>query len=421
MPLNQVTSGSTAEISDVNQLIQALEGSNTYIPIHVVTSGSDFVMRLSDSAGGHFFYVQDSASALKFHVDSNGNAKVYNNLTVTGTATPGALQLPVSATPNIVTAGLVGYDSTYKTLVFGDGSNTVKVGPLFDSNFAIESANVTAAATSAMRPYAFSGEAIDGGPNSNSSTLYAYDPDTTGGLLQQWDMADTSEPSSLNIASATGIYDESGLTNAVNGCAIQSVYVNAAEYLYVFQLSGSGSPYTLNVKRYAAGAFSSGTSGAVSLGTAITSTVAAPVMHSAWDGTTIWLYTANYGGGGAQVVPLTYNSLGTTITVGTAWAATPTMVYGIWSNGTYVWLLGHDGSNITNIYKYNATGTLQSTTPYPILVGNGGSKYNTLPAQSNLCKIRNHLVMLYNIDNAGAESSKFGGVQINDYGTGITA
>tara|TARA_Y100000814_G_scaffold117050_1_gene83739 strand:- start:17 stop:451 length:435 start_codon:yes stop_codon:yes gene_type:complete len=144
-------------------------------------------------------------------------------------------------------------------------------------------------------------------------------------------------------------------------------------------------------------------------------------MHTAWDGTSIWLYTSDYGGGGARVVPLTYNSLGTTITVGTAWAATPTMVYGIWSDGTYVWLLGHDASNITNIYKYNATGTLQSTTPYPVLLGNGGSKYNTLPHQSNLAKIRNHLVMLYNIDSSGAESSKFGGVQINDYGTGITA
>lgn len=114
----RVTAGANAQITDLNQLIDLVEGGNSMTEnwLMVATPGTDFKIRLGDHAGTNKLLIQDSTGATVASFDS------------LGTFTPSVLLMPTSASPSQVTAGQLAWDTTRQVITVGDGTRTLSVG-----------------------------------------------------------------------------------------------------------------------------------------------------------------------------------------------------------------------------------------------------------------------------------------------------
>ena len=112
MALTQQVDGQQADASDVNQIIDMLQGAvgSTETFILRTASGQDFVVILPEAGGAKSFVLQDSAGDEVFAVDSNGiitttsNDRVLNNSAGRVLHEAGGLEFDASA---ITTGGLI--------------------------------------------------------------------------------------------------------------------------------------------------------------------------------------------------------------------------------------------------------------------------------------------------------------------------
>lgn len=124
MTLSAVTAGDQATAAQYNAIKNHLEGdaSSTLAWFLRCTASQNFVVRLSDAGGVQKFSIQDSAGAEVAQIDSNGD------LTLSGTFTPGVLQLPTGTAPTPTTEGEMWWDTDDDRLVIGDGASQVLIG-----------------------------------------------------------------------------------------------------------------------------------------------------------------------------------------------------------------------------------------------------------------------------------------------------
>lgn len=138
--LTRVTDGSIAVDDDLNQLIDAFEGGNSYtVAFHLVCkTGEDFLLDLSEAAGVRKFKVRDSAAATVFSVDSDGNlvavgtAAITGATTITGAATLQSTLAVTGAstlTGAVTSAGAVKSTSASGGVGYGTGAGTAVTQP----------------------------------------------------------------------------------------------------------------------------------------------------------------------------------------------------------------------------------------------------------------------------------------------------
>ena len=125
MALTRVTALEEASVDDLNQLIDALEGTAGFEVAYLLKSlaASDFKVRLADAAGARRFEIQDSAGTAQAYVDSDGN------LTILGSFTPGSLVLPGATSPSLTTNNQVSVDTDDATLMVRIGGSNYTFYP----------------------------------------------------------------------------------------------------------------------------------------------------------------------------------------------------------------------------------------------------------------------------------------------------
>lgn len=107
-------------VTDMQEIISHLQGGSgkTDAWHFRCSTGNNYLITLSDSAGARKFSVRDSGGNEIFAVNSDGD------LTISGTFTPsGALVLPVATSPAQTADGSVVWDSNDDILTVGDGSS----------------------------------------------------------------------------------------------------------------------------------------------------------------------------------------------------------------------------------------------------------------------------------------------------------
>lgn len=116
MTITRVTDGNTAAATDLNQLINLMEGSESIDFLLMSLAATDFKIRLADAGGARKFIIQDSTGATVAYIDSDGNA----SFTSVALST---LVVPTSAAPAQTTDGSVVWDSDDNYLTVGDGTS----------------------------------------------------------------------------------------------------------------------------------------------------------------------------------------------------------------------------------------------------------------------------------------------------------
>lgn len=137
MALTPVVALAQASINDLNQIINLIQGAGGATENFLLQSatGTDFKVRLSDSAGAQKLAIQNLAGSNVATIDSLGN------VTINGSFSPGTLQIPTSASPAETTAGQAVWDTVRKVLTLGDGSNTQSIGLTTGAGSAATAAN----------------------------------------------------------------------------------------------------------------------------------------------------------------------------------------------------------------------------------------------------------------------------------------
>lgn len=123
MALSQFTAGATLPASDLNEIVDHLQGaSGSTDAWHFRSStGNNFLITLSDNAGARKFSVRDSDGTEVFSVNSDGA------LTAASTVFTN-LDIPTSASPSQTTEGRAVWDSDDDRLTIGTGAATKVIG-----------------------------------------------------------------------------------------------------------------------------------------------------------------------------------------------------------------------------------------------------------------------------------------------------
>ena len=124
MALTQVSDDATALATDLNQIIQHVQGQagSTEAWFFRCSTGNNYVVRLSDNAGARKFTIQDSDGNEVASINSDGT------LTAVGLTLTGNLILPVSTAPAQTTEGAAAWDSDDDLLTVGTGAAMKVIG-----------------------------------------------------------------------------------------------------------------------------------------------------------------------------------------------------------------------------------------------------------------------------------------------------
>lgn len=115
MTITRVTDGNTSAATNLNQLIDLMEGAETIDYLLKSLTATDFKVRLADAAGARKLIIQDSAGATVATIDSDGNA-TFTSMTLT------SFVLPTAASPAQTADGSIVWDSDDDYLTIGTGS-----------------------------------------------------------------------------------------------------------------------------------------------------------------------------------------------------------------------------------------------------------------------------------------------------------
>ncbi len=124
MALTRVTAGLKSTITQLNQIIDHLEGvaGSTLSWFLRTRTGENFIVVLGDDAGVSEFQLMDSNEAIVFTIDSEGN------VTPGGAFSPGEIIVPGEATPTATDLGNLRHDEDGFFLTIGTGSATKRLG-----------------------------------------------------------------------------------------------------------------------------------------------------------------------------------------------------------------------------------------------------------------------------------------------------
>lgn len=134
MTITRVTDGNTSAATNLNQLIDLMEGAESIDFLLKSLTATDFKVRLADAAAARKFIIQDSAGNTVAYIDSDGNAS-FTSVALS------ALVAPTSASPSQTAEGSLVWDSNDDYLTVGDGSSRKSFQP------AGQGSDLTAAAT----------------------------------------------------------------------------------------------------------------------------------------------------------------------------------------------------------------------------------------------------------------------------------
>ena len=139
MTITRVVDGNTSAATNLNQLIDLMEGAESIDFLLQSLVATDFKVRLADAAGARKFIIQDSAGVTVATIDSDGAA------TFTSINLSGVLIIPASASPAQTADASVVWNSAAapagKVLTVGDGTSRRTFQP------AGQGADLTAAST----------------------------------------------------------------------------------------------------------------------------------------------------------------------------------------------------------------------------------------------------------------------------------
>ena len=121
MTITRVVDGNTSAATNLNQLIDLMEGAESIDFLLQSLVATDFKVRLADAAGARKFIIQDSAGVTVATIDSDGAA------TFTSINLSGVLIIPASASPAQTADASVVWNSAAapagKVLTVGDGTS----------------------------------------------------------------------------------------------------------------------------------------------------------------------------------------------------------------------------------------------------------------------------------------------------------
>ena len=121
MTITRVVDGNTSAATDLNQLIDLMEGAQSIDFLLQSLVATDFKVRLADAGGVRKFIIQDSAGVTVATIDSDGAA------TFTSINLSGVLIIPASASPAQTADASVVWNSAAapagKVLTVGDGTS----------------------------------------------------------------------------------------------------------------------------------------------------------------------------------------------------------------------------------------------------------------------------------------------------------
>jgi|8_EtaG_2_1085327.scaffolds.fasta_scaffold01202_12 hypothetical protein len=180
MALSNVTAGDTALAADLNQYKEALEGTRTFAPTIVATSGADITMRLADAGGARKMIVENSAGTDSLVVSSNG------------TVTPTQLVITGSSSPSATDAGYIQYNSTKNVLAYGNGTQIVEVADGASTNLALLSAEQTINNTATLTTLADFTTALVANATYVAEFVLIYLSGTTPDVKFKWDIGSVS-------------------------------------------------------------------------------------------------------------------------------------------------------------------------------------------------------------------------------------
>lgn len=116
MTITRVVDGNTSAATNLNQLIDLMEGAESIDFLLMSLTATDFKVRLADAGGTRKFIIQDSAGSTVAYVDSDGNAS-FTSIALT------SLVIPAAASPAQTADASVVWDSDGDFLTIGDGTS----------------------------------------------------------------------------------------------------------------------------------------------------------------------------------------------------------------------------------------------------------------------------------------------------------
>lgn len=116
MTITRVVDGNTSAATNLNQLIDLMEGAESIDFLLMSLTATDFKVRLADAGGSRKFIIQDSAGSTVAYVDSDGNAS-FTSIALT------SLVIPSAASPAQTADASVVWDSDGDFLTIGDGTS----------------------------------------------------------------------------------------------------------------------------------------------------------------------------------------------------------------------------------------------------------------------------------------------------------
>lgn len=122
MTITRVVDGNTSAATNLNQLIDLMEGAESIDFLLKSLTATDFKVRLADAAGARKLIIQDSAGATVATIDSDGNA-TFTSITLT------SFVLPSAASPSQTADASVVWDSDNDYLTIGDGTSRKSFQP----------------------------------------------------------------------------------------------------------------------------------------------------------------------------------------------------------------------------------------------------------------------------------------------------
>lgn len=116
MTITRVVDGNTSAATNLNQLIDLMEGAETIDYLLTSLTATDFKIRLADAAGARKLIVQDSAGSTVAYIDSDGNAS-FASMSLS------SFVLPAAASPAQTADASIVWDSDGDFLTIGDGTS----------------------------------------------------------------------------------------------------------------------------------------------------------------------------------------------------------------------------------------------------------------------------------------------------------
>lgn len=116
MTITRVVDGNTSAATNLNQLIDLMEGAESIDFLLMSLTATDFKVRLADAGGTRKFIIQDSGGSTVAYVDSDGNAS-FTSIALT------SLVIPAAASPAQTADASVVWDSDGDFLTIGDGTS----------------------------------------------------------------------------------------------------------------------------------------------------------------------------------------------------------------------------------------------------------------------------------------------------------